>query len=277
MLEHRVRKSANYSTIIFTTLVLFSIVVGWFQREEYWLTAEKGLGYALGIIGGSLMLILLLYPVRKHWKVARHWFSIRYWFQMHMVLGVVGPLLILFHSNFHLGSLNSNIALFSMIIVSASGVIGRYAYQKTHKGLYGAKIEFSELKNDYQKSKAHFSSNHLLDKKIEKQLAEIEHLASRAKVPFFSALFGYRKIKRVQRSVISLSREKTKMLVSNKTQLRAFVDEAKILIVGIGRLKKMASYALFSRLFSLWHVFHLPLFFMMLIAGFVHVFVVHIY
>ena len=33
----------------------------------------------------------------------------------------------------------------------------------------------------------------------------------------------------------------------------------------------------YERLFSLWHVLHLPLFFMLLIAGIVHVVAVHVY
>src|SRR6476469_8437857 len=32
-----------------------------------WLSPEHGIGYALGIIGGSAMLLLLIYPARKHW------------------------------------------------------------------------------------------------------------------------------------------------------------------------------------------------------------------
>jgi hypothetical protein len=39
----------------------------------------------------------------------------------------------------------------------------------------------------------------------------------------------------------------------------------------------VAEYRVYERLFSLWHVLHLPLFFMLLAAGIVHVIAVHVY
>ncbi len=52
-------------------LAALSIVVGFKLSEGYFLTAESGLGYALGIIGGSLMLALLLYPLRKRYRAKK--------------------------------------------------------------------------------------------------------------------------------------------------------------------------------------------------------------
>ena len=54
-------------------VVAGALYFGWVIRDEGYITAEAGLGYALGIIGGSLMLLLLLYPLRKrlrHWQYA---------------------------------------------------------------------------------------------------------------------------------------------------------------------------------------------------------------
>jgi len=267
----------NFSTLLFSLIVVAVLAIGWQQRNEYWLTAEKGWGYALGIIGGSLMLVLLLYPVRKHWKFARNWFSIRYWFKMHMIFGIIGPVLILFHSNFQLGSLNSNIALFSMLLVSSSGLIGRYAYQKTHKGLYGEQIQFSELKHSFEESKSIFENGNLLAVATKNKISEIEKDIVRHNVPFFIALNGYYRAKKIHRHVLLGSQKEIKRILKNPAELKAFTQEMKPLLAGLNRLKKMANYALYARVFSIWHVFHLPIFFMMIIAGIVHVFAVHIY
>jgi len=62
-----------------------------------------------------------------------------------MILGIVGPVVILFHANFKLGPLNSNVALFSMLIVALSGVVGKYIYGKIHMGLHGRKARVREL------------------------------------------------------------------------------------------------------------------------------------
>jgi hypothetical protein len=41
--------------------------------------------------------------------------------------------------------------------------------------------------------------------------------------------------------------------------------------------RRAAEYEFYVRLFSLWHVLHIPLFFMLLIAGIVHVIAVNVY
>ncbi len=41
--------------------------------------------------------------------------------------------------------------------------------------------------------------------------------------------------------------------------------------------RRVAEYRLYAQLFSLWHVLHIPLFFMLLIAGIAHVIAVNVY
>ena len=105
-------------------LVALFIYAGWQRRLEWPLTAESGAGYLLGIIGATMMLLLLLYPLRKHNRHLRKMGPVKYWFRLHMLFGVMGPVLILFHSGFQLGSLNSSIALFSPLLVAGSGLSG---------------------------------------------------------------------------------------------------------------------------------------------------------
>ena len=62
-----------------------------------------------------------------------------------MVFGVLGPTLILFHSNFSFGSTNSTVASLAMASVVLSGLIGRYLYARVHNGLYGQKAAVREL------------------------------------------------------------------------------------------------------------------------------------
>ena len=101
------------------------------------ITPERGIGYVLGIVGGSAMLLLLLYPARKRVTWLRFIGGVPEWFRLHMILGVVGPICILFHANFSLGAANSNVALFCMLAVAGSGVVGRYFYTRLHAHLDG--------------------------------------------------------------------------------------------------------------------------------------------
>lgn len=114
------------------------------SRELQKITPKDGLGYWFGIVGSVTMLLLILYRSRKRRPAMRNLGSTASWFRWHEVLGILGPLLILFHCNFQLHTGNglrditSIAALVTMLIVTCSGLIARYAYANSQKGrLYG--------------------------------------------------------------------------------------------------------------------------------------------
>src|ERR1700681_2435038 len=132
--------------LIWTIVTAASVVWGMHAHLERYITPQRGLGYWLGITGGSMMLLLLLYSARKRLSWLRWLGGIPAWFEFHMVLGVVGPILVLFHANFSLGATNSNVALVSMLLVAGSGVIGRYIYTRLHARLEGHEDTLEQLK-----------------------------------------------------------------------------------------------------------------------------------
>ena len=68
----RLRRIGTSGFFLFIAVVLYA---GWAERSEQHLTAESGLGYALGIVGAVMMLLLLLYPLRKKLKFMARWSS----------------------------------------------------------------------------------------------------------------------------------------------------------------------------------------------------------
>lgn len=245
----------------------YLLIKGIINKEDSVLTAESGLGYLLGIVGGSMMLVLLLYPLRKHVRVM-HWFGpIRYWFRIHMWLGVAGPVLILYHANFSLGAVNSNVALFCMLVVAGSGLFGRFFYSRIHEGLYGRKLEFNELRESLQQIRSHFDQS---ASDIAQRLRGLEHKAIETR-SLFSALVHmpviHLQARRVRHHAVTTL--KAAHLLSH--EVAADIDEYFRVLV------RLADFHVYERLFSLWHVFHIPLFVMMIISGIVHVIAVHIY
>ncbi|HEY0801893.1 MAG TPA: hypothetical protein VGD54_13690, partial [Steroidobacteraceae bacterium] len=129
------------------TCVTFAVLLwGFHAHLERYITPQRGFGYALGITGGSLMLLLLLYSARKRVRWLKWMGSVPAWFEVHMALGVLGPILVLFHSNFSLGATNSNVALFCMLAVAGSGVVGRYIYTRLNADLEGHQGTLEQLK-----------------------------------------------------------------------------------------------------------------------------------
>ena len=127
-------------------LAALAVVLGWLlTRNGELFDAQDGAGYWLGVVGASLMAILLLYPLRKRLRFMHSLGATRHWFRMHMVFGVLGPVLILYHANFAFGSLNDTVALVCTLLVAISGLVGRYVYAKVHVDLDGHRASLEQL------------------------------------------------------------------------------------------------------------------------------------
>ena len=62
---------ANIVPLAFSIAVVVTLWMAWLNREDNGLTPENGAGYCLGIVGSSLMVLLLLYPLRKRVRSLR--------------------------------------------------------------------------------------------------------------------------------------------------------------------------------------------------------------
>lgn len=260
--------------------------MGWLNREDSYLTAESGLGYALGIAGGSMMLLMPLYSLRKNLRVLQGFGALKHWFRLHMMMGIVGPLLVLFHANFRLGSFNSNITFLSMTLVVASGLAGRFIYTRIHHGLYGRKIRISEMRELIDKEKTNLEKFATLPREItaelelfEKKSLDPSHgfFASTWKflvLPFIARMLYFRLSNRIA-NTISAQQANNNWSASDIRKIkRKFLDLFSMYLKDIVRAGRLSSYA---RVFSLWHVAHIPLFIMLVITGAVHVVAVHMY
>ncbi|MBS1213203.1 MAG: hypothetical protein H6R26_1820, partial [Proteobacteria bacterium] len=93
-------------TRVFGYSVGIALILGWWFRDEEYLTAKEGMGYALGVAGAVMMLLQFAYPLRKNVRIMNSWGSVRLWFRLHKMLGILGPILVLYHSNFRLHATN---------------------------------------------------------------------------------------------------------------------------------------------------------------------------
>jgi hypothetical protein len=262
-------------------LVAALLVYGLSAHTERYITPTRGLGYALGIIGGSLMLIVLLYSLRKRWRWLEFLGSTPAWFNFHMVLGIAGPLCILFHSNFGTGATNSNVALFSMLAVAGSGVIGRYFYGHIHYGLHGRKIELRDLREEAERVRGGAGGISLtpeLTSRLESAEQQLLNAGSRLwgsgyVKPLVVALATLRvraQLHHYVRGVLPATADG-----AGRAQVRqdalAYVDRR------LTATRRVAEFEGYERLFSLWHTLHIPMIFVMAMAAIVHVIAVNVY
>lgn len=266
--------------------VVLVLIFLWQIRKEGHLTAETGLGYYLGIAGVTALLLLLTYPMRKRLKFMRSLGPTKAWFRLHMFLGLLAPALILAHSSFNLGSTNSTIALFSMLIVSGSGLFGRYFYARIHYGLYGARATVETLHQAIQDQSNRLTSildgnpplqRALLDfscKALTPSKTLLPALSNALYIGFRSHLLRFRAFRLVRQSLHARAQQEGWPARQRRREIAAAKSEIGTYLATIRRVAQLSFY---ERLFRLWHVMHIPLFYLMILAIIVHVFAVHVY
>jgi hypothetical protein len=258
------------------------LAAAWLVSRGSLYTPASDLGYWMGVAGGSLMLVLLIYPLRKRFRVLAFLGPLKHWFRFHLVAGIGGPLIVLFHSTFHVGSFNAAIALASMLLVVASGIVGRYIYRKIHNGLYGSRATVAELQGalarqmeTLQPVLAHLPA---VACEVERfsALVSLQPAGRRARALHFLSLGWqrHRAGRRVRRAIRRYDKKVGSHAAPTNAHLRTLADTIDDTLKAVQRAAQFSTY---ERLFSLWHVIHIPFLCMLVVTAIVHVVAVHAY
>ena len=276
--------AAKARSLVWYFAVAIALLLGWVASEQQFIQPEVGAGYWFGIIGTTCMAVLLLYPMRKRIRGMRNWGPVKQWFRFHMFLGVVGPVLIVFHSNYGLGSLNSRIAFFSTVIVALSGLVGRYFYSKLHMGLYGKKTSIVALRGDIDALRESSNGVRKIFPEISAELNQWEDRVLARGDSFLLALWHTITVSVEAQFHMLRLRKKVRQMVANAvsgveqrhiTRLsRNLKDHIRMRAL---LMRKFAQFKTFERLFALWHVIHYPLFVFLLVSVTIHIVAVHMY
>jgi len=273
--------------VIFTLVTLAILYVGWTSDLENYITAESGLGYFLGIIGSVMMFITLLYSLRKRLKSMRNWGNIRTWFTIHMILGIYGPVLILYHSNFSIGSSqNEKVAMISMLVVVVSGIVGRYVHDKIRYGLYQHEaalesLQFDKLITENELSNLH-RNNPALFKEILSHNKNIK-LNSAGLLKSFFRMLSLNTVTRASNAIVKSKLKTACKQLADKEQWDSEKYKKTLSQVNIflsahySTVRKIASFSFYERIFSIWFFLHIPLFYMLIVSVTFHIIAVHMF
>ena len=281
------RPQARPFSATFIWVVALVLAAGaWIAGRIKLYTPGSDLGYYMGLVGSVMMAMLLLYPLRKRLRFLQRGGDLRHWFKLHMFLGIAGPVLVLYHSTLHVGSLNAAVAFYSMILVAGSGIIGRFIYTKIHNGLYGRQATVQErqerlgLTSDTVKSKFHFAPD------IERRLAAFEAYAMDdrrkgmigarrfAAVAFRARWLRWQTMRELRHILAEAAPNRG---WTSKEVNRRLHTARRMLEDYLAALQDFAQFRVYERLFSLWHVLHVPFVYMLVICAIVHVVAVHMY
>jgi hypothetical protein len=269
---------------LFMLVIFVSLAAGWVFRSELQIEAEEGVGYWLGVAGVSCVGLLLIYPIRKRVPGLRVIGTVPAWFHFHMTLGLLAPTLILFHAGFRTGSANAAIALMTMLVVAGSGIFGRMLYVRIHRNLAGKRAEIKAMAQDAA----------LLRKTLVAEFIEVANHADALEATlrkprphvfsaFFYAITTARRISITRGRMLRALRLGARRLGASgqpggKVMVRRLKRDGAVLVHAYCRQMHHAAYlTFFERLFALWHIMHMPLFFLMVVAAVIHIVAVHLY
>lgn len=277
-------KDRSFATVMVSTTL--GVGLAYLIGRSGKFTPGDDWGYYIGLVGGVMMLLLLLYPLRKHVATFRNWGAVKHWFAVHMVLGIAGPVLVLAHSTFHMHSTNAAVALICMLVVAGSGIVGRFFYTKVHRGLYGEKLNLKELQAQTGLESAEIESRLHFVPTVEKRLADFQAYAAEKRDNLASEALRFVTLNLRRQSDYHACRRELEVALKASAKARGW-DRAKyerrlkaacaLVREYLNVSQRVAEFGVYDRLLQLWHVAHVPLVYLLVISGIAHVVAVHMY
>jgi len=220
-------------------------------------------GQLFGIAGMLLMLGTLLYVVRKKFRRLARLGTQKNWLEAHIFCGIVGPVLVTLHTAFKFNGVIS-VAYWCMVLVVASGFVGRYLYVRVPKTLRGTELTYAELSRRAADLASELAASGLAPE-ISARIDAFERQVAPGHEGGLGAFFAGEI--RLRRALAGLRREIRRDGIGEErlAEVFALIRERAVL------RRRIAYLARTKRLFSLWHVFHKPLVYVMLAIAAIHV------
>jgi hypothetical protein len=222
-------------------------------------------GHLMGILGIVLMLAMQLYTVRKRWPRSRWPGSLSFWLEFHIFCGLLGPALITFHTSLRFNGVVS-VGFWSMVLVMASGFVGRYLYIRIPKTIRGTEVSVGEIEARTRELKAVLATTTLpvtLVLRVEAFEARETQLAG--DLPTWTGLLFGELALRLRLRVLRRAIRRSGVDRAVLHDALALVAERAFLLRRIAYLKRT------KKLFDLWHVLHKPLAYLMLVIVALHI------
>lgn len=234
-----------------------------YHPQHTWFKPSGSFGHGLGIIGTLMILVgVVLYIARKRYNFLSKYLRLKYLLEFHIFLCVLGPILVLFHTAFKFGGIVS-IAFWSMVLVVASGVIGRFIYIQIPRTIEGRELSLNEVKG----MKDELSDLLRTKTELNDQLIPLISGSSDIQNPAFRGsafIFKYFKDRETIRNV-------RRALKQNNVGRNERASIIKLISREIELANRISRLLTMQKLFRYWHVAHLPFALIMLIVLIIHV------
>lgn len=137
-------------------------------------------GHGLGIVGTAIILLNLTFMLRRRVPAMRRFGPLRVWMDMHVVTGLFGPLIVLFHTAFLPQTTIAIIAAIALAVLVLTGIIGRFIYAMIPRTVAGAESGPAELEARLDDARQNIARQVPAEDRL---WAELDSLARDPRVP----------------------------------------------------------------------------------------------
>lgn len=236
----------------------------------------SGVRFWLGVSGASMMGLLLLYPLRKLLSRKMQLGSVGGWFHVHMIMGLGGPVAVLYHANFGHGGTNANVALWSMLTVAVSGILGYFIYGRASAEFYSEKQRAREQLEAITAILEKFEAMPPAKRQL---IAEMEAFEAELLTPRQGVVASVAARLRMEQRRLRFARainwlmgkyaRETSVTPAEHHRLRAALYSHLQAFMRVAR--HASSRSIREQIWARWRLFHLPVFLVMVIAVVLHV------
>jgi len=273
--------------VLASVLIAAAIVPGIVGWQYYSMPKEKALrlskdkkafrsggdiGFQYGLLGVFFMGLNFLYLLRKRLRRAGKWMgTLRMWLNFHVFFGLLGPILIVYHSAFTFHNLFAVISFFSLLIVVITGVIGRFAYTTIPRDIRGHERDKDSLQAEIEDTLQQFRERVGHDEQLSNYLQTVnnyDNLEGKSGPGLIITLFfaNLRKIS-FRKNIVKTLQNEHQLELSEAKSLAELAVRRNDLTSWIAILEQL------RKAFSVWRTLHRSLTYVMVLTAIVHVLV----
>jgi hypothetical protein len=231
-------------------------------------------GLTAGIIAVLIFVFLWLYPLRKRFRQLGFLGSLGKWMDVHVTLALALPLLLAIHSAWRADGL-IGLGLLAMLIVIASGVVGRYLYVRIPRARNGAELTREEVANRRRELVGSLAITTGLSIDVVERTLEIspEPTAGQGVLVIFGRLLSDDLLRWRQRA--ALRRRWAAVAPAGHPLSKSAVSQAvRLASQELSLRQQVAMLHATQRVFRYWHIAHRPFAITALVAVVIHIAVV---
>lgn len=283
--KHRFSRIESGIALAGFAVITATLGLSWFSWEnDYAIVGDADTVYNYGLIGGIMMLVILLYALRKRLDFMKRLGDITYWYYIHFTLGIVSPVLIVLHTNFQLRSINATVAFVAVLLVVGSGFLGRYIYTRASYGVSYMEREMASLEKmnaggiftsklpiviDLEKRVMAFR-----DRTLQTPVGAVQIVSATITTGLRCRLFLVKASRDLGRIMRTIARTES---WNDAVLQRRVEDEGRSLNAYMRLVRSIATAQAFEQLAAKWRLLHVPILYLLALAVAAHVIAVHMY